>query len=358
MAIWALLVVSVELQGQHYFSDSSLFLGGYAEVYYGYDFGRPDDHRRPGFLYSFNRANEFNLNLGMIQLGYREKNVRANLALMAGTYPNANLAQEPDVLKNVFEANVGVKVSRDNELWIDAGIMPSHIGFETAIGSLCPNLSRSMLADNSPYYETGAKLTYTSKNKEWMISALMLNGWQRIRGVDGNSLPSFGHQLTWTPGERTTLNSSTFIGTDDPDSTRRMRYFHNFFWQYRSSQKWSFIAGLDLGFQQREKGSSEYYHWLAPILIARFTPCAKWAFAGRIEYFEDKGEVIVAPGGSGGFGGFRNSGFSMNADHWVTPNICWRMEARVFKSPDAIYIKNNEPVTSNFALFTSLAVNF
>jgi hypothetical protein len=75
----------------------------------------------------------------------------------------------------------------------------SHIGFESAIGKDCWNLTRSILADNSPYYESGAKLSYTSKNEKWFISGLILNGWQRIQRVEGNNLPAFGHQLTFKP---------------------------------------------------------------------------------------------------------------------------------------------------------------
>jgi hypothetical protein len=62
-------------------------------------------------VYSFNRHNEVNLNLGFLRGSYNTDNVRANLALMVGTYANANLAAETGVLKNIYEANAGVKIS-------------------------------------------------------------------------------------------------------------------------------------------------------------------------------------------------------------------------------------------------------
>jgi hypothetical protein len=62
--------------------------------------------------------------------------MRANLALMAGTYAQDNLAAEQDALKYVNEANIGIKISKTKNLWIDAGIMPSHIGWESAIGKI------------------------------------------------------------------------------------------------------------------------------------------------------------------------------------------------------------------------------
>jgi hypothetical protein len=40
--------------------------------------------------------------------------------------------------------------------------MPSHIGFESVISADCWTLTRSLLAENSPYYETGMRLEATS----------------------------------------------------------------------------------------------------------------------------------------------------------------------------------------------------
>ena len=206
-----------------------LKISGYLETYYAYDFGNPANHTRPGFVYSHNRTNEINLNLGYVKLAYNTDMIRANLALMVGTYGNANLSAEPGVLKNIYEANVGVKIAKKKNVWIDAGIFSSHIGSESAVSKDCWTLTRSILAENSPYFETGLKISSTSDNEKWFFSALLLNGWQRMQRIDGNNMPAFGHQLTYKPNAKVTLNSSSFIGSDSPDSTRQMRYFHNFY---------------------------------------------------------------------------------------------------------------------------------
>ncbi len=176
-----------------------LTFSGYVEAFYSYDFNKPANHERPGFLYNFNKHNEVNLNLGLFKVNYNTENVRANLAVMAGTYPQYNLAAEQGLLKNIFEANVGIKISKKNNLWIDAGIMPSHIGFESAIGKDNWNLTRSILAENSPYYEAGVKIGFTSKNEKLYAAAMYLNGWQRIQKIPGNQTPAFGTQLTYKP---------------------------------------------------------------------------------------------------------------------------------------------------------------
>ena len=83
-----------------------LKISGYLETYYTYDFGLPIDNTRPTFVYSFNRHNEVNINLGFIKATYETENVRSNLAFMTGTYANSNLANEVGVLKNIFEAKI------------------------------------------------------------------------------------------------------------------------------------------------------------------------------------------------------------------------------------------------------------
>lgn len=334
-----------------------LKVSGYIETYYVYDMGMPNDHVRPDFLYSFNRHNELNLNLGFIQMDYNDDRVRGRLALMTGTYANSNLSAEPDLYRNIFEANVGIKLSEDKNLWLDAGIFASHIGFESAIGADTWNMTRSILAENSPYFLTGAKLTYQTNDGQWLMSALLLNGWQRIQRVPGNQTPAFGHQISWMPTERFRLNSSSFIGSDTPDQDRRMRYFHNLYAQYQLNQHLGLIAGFDIGLQQKSKGSSDYNRWIAPVIIMRYSINEDWAVATRVEYYQDRDQVIIATNTSSGFDTF---GFSVNLDRQITERVLWRTEVRTFNSrEDHIFIdRDQNPAENNVFMGTSLSIKF
>jgi len=332
-----------------------LSLSGYLETYYSYDFGKPALQNRPSFVYSHNRHNEFNLNLGMIKATYQQNGVRANLALAAGTYMNANLAAEPGVLKNIFEANAGVKISKTSNLWIDAGIFASHIGFESAIGKDCWSLTRGILADNSPYYESGVKLTYTSPNEKWVMTGLLLNGWQRMQRVPGNSTLGIGHQLTYKPNAKITLNSSSFIGNDKPDSVKQMRYFHNFYGIYQLTDALAITTGFDIGFEQQQKGSSQYNTWYTPVLMAKINADSKNSFTTRLEYYSDAKGVII---GTATPNGFKTWGYSINYDHAISSQALWRIEARGFSSKDRIFEKNGNMSKGNFFVSTALAISF
>ena len=334
---------------------SPFTFSGYIDTYYSYDFGNPDNHTRPGFIYSYNKHNEATLNLGLIKANYVKDNIRGNFALMAGTYAQYNLSSEQGVMKNIYEANVGVKVSKTANIWVDAGIMPSHIGFESAIGKDCMNLTRSILADNSPYYEAGVKLGYSSKSEKWYLAAMYLNGWQRIQKVGGNQTPAFGTQVTYKPSGKVTLNWSTYVGNEQADKDRKWRYFNNFYGQFKVSEKTNLVAGFDIGAQQTVNGSSDYDTWYSPVIIAQYKPTAKIQLAARGEYYQDKRGVIIATGTPNGFKTF---GYSANFDYLVSDNAMIRIEARSLNSKDAIFLKDKNPTASNFFITTSMAISF
>lgn len=331
----------------------SFAVSGYAEVYYGYDFNRPAANNRPPFLYNHNRHNEFNLNLGFIKGSYASERVRANLAVAAGTYMNANYAAEPGTLKNIFEANAGYNFAKN--LWLDVGILPSHIGFESAVGKDNPTLTRSLVAENSPYFESGAKLSYVTANGKWQAAVLALNGWQRISRVNGASLIGFGTQVQYKPSEKTTFNYSTFFGTDKPDTARLWRYYHNLYGIVQLTERLGLTAGFDTGTEQKTVNGNGYNVWYTPVVILRTTLRDKWAAALRGEYYSDKGGVLIPTGAPNGF---KTAGFSLNIDYAAERNVLLRLEGRHLYSRDAVFENGGARSRGNTALTFCLAAGF
>jgi hypothetical protein len=353
LAIFSLIASSVFAQSDS--TKPSFTLSFYAELYYSYDFGNPETHERPAFFYSFNRHNETSLNLGYINAGYTAKNIHANLGLMAGTYAQYNLSAEQALLRNLWQANIGLKLSRSKNLWLDGGVFASHIGFESAASKECWNLTRSILADNSPYYESGVKISYTSDNVKWYLSGLVLNGWQRITRVNGNNTPAFGTQITFTPNSKIYMNYSTFIGNDKPDSVARWRYYHNFYLSLYPVDKFGITLGFDYCMEQKSKGSSEYNKLYSPVVILHYQCYKKLAVAIRGEYYHDKDGIIIVTGTPNGF---RTYGYSLNIDYRINDNAIWRIEGRGLASKDDIFLSDNTPGSHNYCITTSLAFSF
>jgi hypothetical protein len=335
-------------------SEPAISLSGNIDVFYVYDFNKPSTKSRQSFLYSYNRHNEFNLNQGMVKLNVAHAKYRGNFALHAGTYVQDNYAAEPRLLQNIFEANVGLTLNKKSNLWIDAGIFSSHIGFESAIASDNLTLTRSLLAENSPYFLAGAKLSYLP-NENWELTTLIVNGWQRIQRVEGNSLPSFGTQVVYKPSSKAKFNWSTFIGTDNPDSTRCMRYFSNLYGQFQATEKLQLIAGFDIGMQQSFKGSSSYKYWMSPVFIAQFAFNERWKSAIRAEYYQDKAGIIIP---KTSLNGFQTTGLSLNVDYAPISLLLCRIEGRWMHSKDDIFANKASFSRNNFIIGASVALKF
>lgn len=328
---------------------SPLTVSGFIDAYYAFAFATP-----PAKIRAFTTQplyhNEFSINLAFLSLAYSADRVRGRFVAQVGSYVESNYAAEPQFWRNIFEANVGYRIA-DN-LWLDAGIFSSHIGFESAISKENWTYSRSIVADYSPYYETGAKLTWTPSS-EWLLSALVLNGWQILR--ETNSDKSFGTQVQWKPASNLLFNWSTYVGNDQPDTAaRQMRYFNNFYAQLGLSDKFSLTLLFDVGVQQRPNNTLPV--WFGGGVLAKYAASDRITLAARGEYYSDSQGIIIPTGTANNFQTF---GVSANLDVALTANLLWRVEARLFSSRDAIYpTENAAPRPTDGFVVTSLAFSF
>lgn len=330
--------------------DKDITFSGGVDVYYAFDFSRPADRNRLYTTQAF-RHNEFNLNFGFLQAAYAADNVRATLALHTGTYVQSNYAAEPNELtRMILQANVGVRLRE--KVWLDVGIMPSHIGYESTFSLENEIYTRALMAENSPYYETGARLTAEVSEKV-TLKLLVLNGWQNIQ--ETNSAKSLGFAVAYAPSEQLELSYSNYYGNEAPDGMApRRRFFHNMYARYAFSGSFSMAGSVDYGRQERfdsnRKGS-----WYAGLLLARYRLNNRFAVAGRVEHYHDAHQLIVATGTAHGF---RTSSTSLNLDYIPAPNMRWRFEARGYNSRDNIFIGERGEKDKNLLLVSSLALTF
>jgi hypothetical protein len=176
--------------------------------------------------------------------------------------------------------------------------------------------------------------------------------------VDGNNTPAFGTQVTFYPTPDITLNSSSFIGNDKPDSLKQMRYFHNFYSTFKISSDFGITLGFDYGAEEKPAtdSSSEMNTWMSPVLILRYALSDQCAIAGRAEYYADENGVIIATGTENGF---QTTGFSINFDYAPVKQVLLRLEGRTFTSTDQIFTDaEGKPTDTNTFITSSLAISF
>ena len=327
-------------------SKSAINISGYLEGYYSYDFANPVNHNKNNFSYNHRKHNQIGINLAYIKANYEDKNTRANLALMTGDYTRYNLSNEPLILQNILEANVGIRLSKQKNIWLDIGVMPSHIGFESAISQDCWTLTRSLLAENSPYFETGAKLTFINKKQTITTSFLLLNGWQNIERKDGFNALNAGAQITYRPTAKLTLNYSNFIGSAYPDSVKNTRTYHNLYAIYEPNSKIGFIVGFDFGTENKD-------NWFSPVVIIKKSLSANSKLTFRYEYFNDKKQLVIDANNPNGF---VTSATSLNYDYVVNPNCLFRIEAKNYFSNNYLFDANTKK--TNLCITTGISLKF
>ncbi|MEJ8800705.1 porin [Pontibacter sp. H249] len=330
-------------------------ISGGVDVYYAYDFSEPFGKDRLYTTQAF-RHNEFNLNWGFLQADYATDKVRATLALHTGTYVQSNYAAEPNELTRLIaQANAGVKLAEG--VWLDAGILPSHIGYESTFSINNEIYTRALMAENSPYFETGAQLTAEVSDKVTM-KFLVLNGWQNIR--ETNDAKSLGFGISYTPTDKLTLSYNNYYGNEAPEDDElvevdaKRRYFHNFYAAYTFSDRFNIAGSVDYG-RQELWDSSEKGSWYAGLLLARYRLSERFAVAGRVEHYNDENQIIIATGTPNGF---QTSSASLNFDYIPAPNFLWRFEARGYDSEYRIFVGEEGVKDNNLLLVTSFALKF
>lgn len=296
----------------------------YLDTYFSADLLNTDSKQKPSFIFNHRQNNRLALNLAMLRAAYNNAQFRASVGGMLGDYSRFNLTSEPLWARSIYEAQIGFRLHARQDVWLDAGIMPSHIGYESAISQDCWTPTRSLVAENSPYYESGAKLSYTTPQKKWYFALLLLNGWQRIARIPGMQKPSYGGQLKYL-GSNWTANYSCFYGSDRPDSLNHKRFYQNAFVQLDPNKHWSGIIGLDVGIDHFKGGSTQF--WYTPSVIVRYSHSKKWRSAFRMEYFSDRDEAIIQSDGKGS----RIAGCSLNTDVLIFPKCYWRFELKYWR---------------------------
>jgi hypothetical protein len=333
-----------------------LVLSGYLDVYYGFDFNQPKESNRP-YCVSSNRHNEVNVNLAYIGLNYSNERIRARFIPGFGTYVNANYAAETGTLKNIIEANAGVRLSKEKNIWIDAGIIGSPYTNESAISKDHLMYTRSLAPEYVPYYLSGLKLS-AQLSEKFTGYLYMINGWQKI--TDTNNQPSFGTQLEYRPTKKLLLNWNTYVGNESSPTTPQygIRYFSDVYAIYNPEGKFCFTSCVYAGVQQQKlhNNMDRNSFWWQANFIARVKLSKSTSVSGRIEYFNDPDRIQITPVTAVNF--FNGGSASLCFNVKITKSALFRMENRFYFSEKNVYERNKSPVNNGNLLIGNLTVWF
>jgi hypothetical protein len=326
-------------------------LDGYLETYYSFDSNQPIGNNRDDWFVSYRRHNEFSINLALLRIKASTENMRVAFGAMAGTYAQHNLAHEPSGLKNIYEANVGVALNKKRNLWLEAGVFESYIGFENPIGMDCITATRGLSSEGSPYYVSGARLQYEPKGR-WNLSLYAMNGWQQLQNL-GNSGPALGTHIVFKPKERLVYNWNTFLGPPAGDAGIQW-FFNNFFVQWQAHKRLSITTSWDVGLQQNHHTKTALI-WQATNLIGKIQLAQKHHLGWRLEYFHDPNNVVMSTAESTAFQVF---GYSINYDFAPSAQTLVRLEYRHLQNKRPVFMAASGLESQKTSLTAILAVKF
>jgi hypothetical protein len=331
-------------------STNKLELSGYFDGYYSY-FNMQSTNGISPYLYSSNRTNEFTVNLTYLKATFTSDRFTLNVAPGFGTYMDASYANEPFGLNNILEANVSYKVFKKKSILIDFGIFSSPFTNETAISKDHIAYTRSLAAENVPYFLSGVKATIPLNNR-LKLMLYLVNGWQEIH--DPNDGKAICTQLEYKKDSTFLVNWDTFAGSEksalSPDF--RTRLFTDIYFIF-NRKKWNLTSCLYAGAQELNTGGLYNYHfWQQANIIAQYNLNQKLGIAGRLEYFSDP-NLSISQSPYTGISGFDCGGASLGLNYKLASKLLLRLESRMMYSDRSIFLTKSNTLSHNATWLTA-----
>jgi hypothetical protein len=264
----------------------------FVDAYYTYGANHAANGRNfiPGTGTTARDANTFGLNLAQVEVALPAEPVGFRIAVGAGTGEEVLHLAEPkgsDAWRHLLLASLTYQTTIGRGLAFEAGIMPAHVGFEALYSKDNWNYTRSWLAELSPYYETGLKVSYPFSDR-WFGGLYVINGWQIIG--ENNSAKTFGTQVAYG-SDKVSASFNTLAGPELADNDSDWRVLGDVVLTVRPSPAWSIGANIDVADESRPSSAS--VSWWGAAGYARFAPDgSRYSGALRAEYFDDPDGAI------------------------------------------------------------------
>jgi hypothetical protein len=318
---------------------------GFVDGYYAWNANQPSSHQNfvSGTGTTAARANEFEINLAAVEFVKDPKPVGFHLSLVAGNGSDIVHAADParDTFRYIYQASAGYKAS--DRLTLEAGIYPSHIGFEGFYSKDNWNYTRGWMGEFSPYYQAGIKASYVW-NDRWSGQLHLLNGWQTIG--ETNDAKAVGTQIAFS-GSRLGATFNTFVGAELPNDNKHLRLFGDWVATYKATSNLTLAASLDRGRQQLPGDTNA--NWLGASLWSRYTFDDRHAFAARVERFRDPDNGISGTPQT-------LTGATVTYEFRADKNLIVKLEGRRDHSTAPVFRKGNDSMSNNETLVVAGAV--
>jgi hypothetical protein len=192
----------------------------------------------PG-LVSNTYYNIVDINLAYVDFRYVTDQLKIRLVPAFGSYMDKNYTGG-NSLNHLMEGSLGLKPWKKKDVWIEAGLIGSPFTNENPVSRDHIMYTRSLAAEYSPYYLTGAKIT-SPLSSRLKGSFYVLNGWQNIYKEE-NLPPAMAGQFEFTINNNNLLNWNVYY----QNRSTNTRIFSDVYW-IGTQGKWKFTSCLYAG---------------------------------------------------------------------------------------------------------------
>lgn len=330
-------------------STHKIELGGYVSTYYAYY----DDESSTGEFVKFPticpRNKQIGLNMAMINMSYKNKLMRSNIAFHYGDIPQSSWPSEFNLIQ---EANAGIKLYKG--LWLDAGFFKTHIGIESFQPRENITSSMSIVGFFEPYYLSGAKLTYQAGQKLTLQTGVF-NGYNTYIESNKNKMLTFSALYDFSDHFSMTYNFLTCDESPSGSKIKHQRFFHNLYGSIKYNK-------LDVGFeinygaQQNtlKKDSTKQAHMFSGLLVMEYRLLKRWSVYAREEYYSDPDQILCTGYNMGKYITGTTLGFEFKPFKTAALSI----ESRALNSENLIFRQGNQWTNLRMEFITCLDVWF
>jgi hypothetical protein len=274
------------------------------------------------------RNDQFGLNMAMISMEYRSRNLRSNLVFHYGDIPASSWPAEFNLIQ---EAHAGFRIYKN--LWLDAGFFKTHIGLESFQPRENVTSSMAILTFYEPYYLSGAKLTYELSSK-FLVQLNAFNGYNEY--IDNNKNKALGFSAVYNPIENLsiTYNFLTCDETPDNQPVKHQRYYNNL---YATLKMRKLDVGIEMnyGLQDRTLISdpTKQASMKSGLIVVEYNINPKFSIYAREEYFSDPNKILSFDNNIGNYIYGTTGGIEIKP----YKNIALSLESRMLHSDNLIF---------------------
>ena len=313
----------------------TLSVSAYADGYFAVYTGQLGPRELQPFATASPRDNTLGINVAQVGLHYTSDRVRSEVILHYGDIPEATWDEQ---FRPVQTAYAGLRL-REN-LWLDVGFFATHIGGEGFLPKDNMLSQTAVLTYNEPFYQAGAKLTYTP-TPDWEVELWGLNGYNLF--LDDNDAKSLGVNVSYGGVEDWSLSYGNVFGREGPDDapTRPFRLYQYVSADFDRGGRWRWFSSLDQGLQTdtRDGGTATAYVWVGQTTL-RYRLTGHYAVTARAEFYDDPVGFISGtfPRGMGEEEGLRWVALTLGAEWAPTEDSYLRLEGRAGRAQEGLAV--------------------